>query len=90
MGSKQFSQERKLAIVKSAEDIGIKSAAKITGVHYTTIYDWRRDLKSLFFIINVVLLIWFTVPVDAGHKQKHHIHLRYPLNSAIIHQEVVD
>ena len=47
MSSKQFSQEQKLTIVKSAAEIGIKSAAEIAGIHYTTVYDWRRDLKSL-------------------------------------------
>jgi len=47
MSSKQFSQEQKLAIVKNAATIGFKEAAEIAGLHYTTVYDWRRDLKSL-------------------------------------------
>ena len=47
MSSKKFSQEQKLAIVKNAVSIGFKEAAKIAGVHYTTVYDWKRDLKSL-------------------------------------------
>lgn len=47
MGSKKFSQEQKLAIVKNAISIGFKEAAKIAGVHYTTVYDWKRDLDSL-------------------------------------------
>jgi putative transposase len=47
MSLKQFSQEQKLAIVKNAAEIGFKEAAKIAGVHYTTVYDWQRDLKSL-------------------------------------------
>jgi putative transposase len=47
MSSKQFSQEQKLAIVKNAATIGFKEAAEIAGVHYTTVYDWRHDLKSL-------------------------------------------
>ena len=47
MSSKQFSQEQKLAIVKNAATIGFKEAAEIAGVHYTTVYDWQRDLKSL-------------------------------------------
>ncbi|MGB5616710.1 MAG: helix-turn-helix domain-containing protein, partial [Desulfobacterales bacterium] len=47
MSSKQFSQIQKLAIVKNAATIGFKEAAEIAGVHYTTVYDWRRDLKSL-------------------------------------------
>jgi transposase len=47
MGSQKFSQEQKLAIMKNAAEIGFKEAAKIAGVHYTTVYDWQRDLKSL-------------------------------------------
>jgi transposase len=47
MSSKQFSQEQKLAIVTNAATIGFKQAAEIAGVHYTTVYDWQRDLKSL-------------------------------------------
>ena len=47
MSSKQFSQEQKLTIVENAATIGFKEAAEIAGVHYTTVYDWRRDLKSL-------------------------------------------
>ena len=47
MSTKKFSQQQKLAIVKNAASIGFKEAAKIAGVHYTTVYDWQRDLKSL-------------------------------------------
>jgi transposase InsO family protein len=47
MSPKKFSQEQKLAIVKNAVSIGFKEAAKIAGVHYTTVYDWQRNLKSL-------------------------------------------
>jgi putative transposase len=47
MSLKQFSQEQKLAIVKSAATIGFKEAAEIAEVHYTTVYDWQRKLDSL-------------------------------------------
>ncbi len=47
MVKKQFSQQQKLAIVKSGKEIGIKEAAKIAGVHYTTVYDWRNQLNLL-------------------------------------------
>lgn len=47
MSSQQFTQKQKLTILKSAATVGIKEAAKIAGVHYTTVYDWQRDLKSL-------------------------------------------
>jgi len=44
MSGKQFDQRQKLAIVQDAKEIGFKEAAKIAGVHYTTIYDWQRQL----------------------------------------------
>lgn len=47
MGNKQFSQEQKLTILKHAKEIGPKEAAKVAGVHYTTVYDWQRQLKGL-------------------------------------------
>ncbi len=47
MKSRQFNQTQKMAILDSAAEIGIKQAAELAGVHYTTIYDWRRQLKSM-------------------------------------------
>jgi transposase InsO family protein len=47
MSAKKFSQEQKLTIVENAVSIGFKEAAKIAGVHYTTVYDWQHDLKRL-------------------------------------------
>jgi transposase InsO family protein len=47
MGAKQFDQQQKLTILEKANEIGIKEAAKVAGVHYTTIYDWRRKLEAL-------------------------------------------
>ena len=47
MGSRHFSQEQKLAILISATEIGVKQAAELADVHYTSVYDWRRQLKSL-------------------------------------------
>jgi transposase InsO family protein len=44
---KHFSQEQKLAILQSAEDVGVKGAAELAGVHYTTVYEWRNKLKAL-------------------------------------------
>ena len=44
---KQFSQEQKLAVLESAKAIGIKEAAVLAEVHYTTIYEWRRQLEAL-------------------------------------------
>jgi transposase InsO family protein len=47
MGSRRFSQEQKMVILNSAAEIGVKQAAELAGVHYTTVYDWQRLLKSL-------------------------------------------
>ena len=43
---KQFNQEQKLKILETAKEIGIKEASKHTGIHYTTVYDWRRQLEA--------------------------------------------
>ena len=42
----RFSQEQKLKIVEAAKGVGIKEAAKLTGIHYTTVYDWKRQLEA--------------------------------------------
>ena len=47
MGSRHFSQEQKMAILNSAAEIGVRQAAELAGVHYTSVYDWRRQLDSL-------------------------------------------
>jgi putative transposase len=44
---KQFSQEQKLAILESAKAVGIKEAAALAEVHYTTIYEWRQQFEAL-------------------------------------------
>jgi putative transposase len=47
MSTQSFTQAQKLTILKSATTVGIKAAAKIAGVHYTTVYDWRNKLEHL-------------------------------------------
>lgn len=47
MGSRQFTQQEKLSVLKAAEDVGIKEASRVAGVHYVTVYEWRRQLESL-------------------------------------------
>jgi len=47
MDSKQFNQLQRLAALETAPKVGIKQAAEAAGVHYTTVYDWRRQLESL-------------------------------------------
>ena len=47
MGSRQFSQKQKMATLDSAAKIGVKQAVEVSGVHFTTVHDWRRQLNSL-------------------------------------------
>jgi transposase InsO family protein len=47
MGTRHFSQGQKLSILNSAAEIGVRQAAELAGVHYTSVYDWRRQLQSL-------------------------------------------
>jgi len=47
MNKKQFDQQQKLKVVESAEEIGIKEAAKVADIHYTTVYDWKRHLDAV-------------------------------------------
>jgi len=47
MAKKHFTQEQKLSLVEKAREIGFKEAAEIAGVHYTTVYEWQRDLQTL-------------------------------------------
>lgn len=47
MVSKSYTQKQKLSILESAQRIGVKEAAQISGVHYTSVYDWRRQLEAL-------------------------------------------
>ncbi len=44
---KHFSQEQKLVILLSAKEVGVKEAAKLAGIHYTTVYEWRKKLEAL-------------------------------------------
>jgi len=47
MHTKQFNQRHKLAILESAKKVGIKEAARIAGIHYTSVYQWRRRFKAM-------------------------------------------
>lgn len=47
MSENQFDQAQKLTIIEKGREIGIKEAAEIAGVHYTTVYEWQRFLKAL-------------------------------------------
>ena len=47
MAAKQFDQQQKLTILEKAEEIGVQEAARVAGVHYSTVYEWRRQLEAL-------------------------------------------
>ena len=47
MRTKQFDQRQKLAILQSAKKVGIKEAARMAGVHYTSVYQWRRRFEAM-------------------------------------------
>ena len=42
-----FTQKQKLGILKSGKEIGIKEAADLAGIHYSTVYQWQRKLNVL-------------------------------------------
>ena len=43
----QFTQKQKLDILVSVKEIGIKKAADLAGIHYTTVYQWQRELDAV-------------------------------------------
>lgn len=47
MSTKQFNQRQKLAILESAKKVGIKKVARMAGVHYTSVYQWRRRFEAM-------------------------------------------
>lgn len=48
MGKKShFTQKQKLDVLESAKEIGINEAANLVGIHYTTVYQWKRKLDVL-------------------------------------------
>lgn len=47
MGRKQFDQKQKLAVIRGAEKVGIKEAARVAEIHYTSVYQWQRQLEAL-------------------------------------------
>lgn len=44
---RRFSQEEKLKVLRSGQNIGIVKSAELAGVHYSTVYEWRRKLEVL-------------------------------------------
>ena len=43
---RHYSQKQKLDILKSGQKVGIKGAAELAGVHFTTVYDWKKELEA--------------------------------------------
>ncbi len=42
-----FSQEQKHSVLENAREIGVEEAGKLSGVHPSTIYEWRQKLEAL-------------------------------------------
>lgn len=47
MTNKNFTQKQKVAILNGSKKTTVRYAAKIAGIHYTTVYDWRRQLAAM-------------------------------------------
>jgi putative transposase len=47
MVQKHFSQKQKLSILRSAEQTTVKDAASIAEVHFTTVYDWKKQFEVM-------------------------------------------
>jgi len=47
MAKTNFTQKQRLAILKGAEKTTVRYAAKVAGIHYTTLYDWRWQLSAM-------------------------------------------
>ena len=47
MSKKQFDQQQKLTIACYAQEIRFKEVAKISGIHYTAVYDCQHQLEDL-------------------------------------------
>jgi len=43
---KHYTQQEKFEVLKIAGEIGVVKAAELTEVHYTTVYDWRKQLNA--------------------------------------------
>jgi len=43
----QLNQKQKLAVIKKADQLGVRKASKLAGVHYTTVYEWKKHLEAI-------------------------------------------
>ncbi len=46
MGRQKFSKEEKERILKEADKEGVKEVSEKYGIHFTTVYEWKKRLKS--------------------------------------------
>ncbi len=60
MGKKgHFKKKQKLDILVNAKEIGIKKAADLAGIHYTTVYQGQRKLDAVGNVFSLsVPLAW--------------------------------
>ena len=47
MEKRNFTQKQKIAILKGAKKNTVRYAAKVAGIHYTKVYDWRRQYAAM-------------------------------------------
>ena len=47
MTKRHFDQKQKLKVLKKLDVIGVREAAKVVGVHYTTVYEWKKQLEAM-------------------------------------------
>jgi len=47
MEKRNFTQKQKIAILKGAKETTVRYAAEVAGIHYTTVYDWRRQYAAM-------------------------------------------
>ncbi len=46
MGKQRFSKEEKEKILKESEKDGVREVSKRYGIHFTTVYEWKKRLQS--------------------------------------------
>ncbi len=46
MGKQKYSKEEKEKILKEAEEEGVREVSRRYGIHFTTVYEWKKSFKS--------------------------------------------
>lgn len=47
MEKRNFTQKQKVAVIKGSKKTTVRYAAELAGIHYTTVYDWRRQFEAM-------------------------------------------